>query len=182
MDMVREKTSPFPGKQFKLSACCLTFAALFIFLAMSGGFAGAHAAEKASFSWLANPPEDNVIGYRLYYASESRFASDQTLKPDFSYDYYIDFGESKRCVHDGTDTNCQDLSGNDFQCENLYGDAPLCTVKNLRGIQFFAMTAYNAQTESDWTRELSVRFDEAVSREVAALSVVTNMLLLKNKR
>lgn len=159
---------------------CRVFIAVFFLLLISGGFVGAHAVEKATFSWLANPPEDNVIGYRLYYASESRFDPNQTLKAGFSYDYYIDFVESRLCVADGTEANCQDLSADDFECENLYGDTPLCTVYKLRGLRFFAMTAYNAQAESGYTKELSVRFDGAGPREIGVLSAIT--LLVDKKK
>jgi len=171
----------FREKRFRISACYPIFVAVFFFLLISGGLGQAHAVEYASFSWLANPPEDNVIGYRLYYGSASRFNSNLTLKADFSYDYYIDFAESKRCVDDGTDANCQDLHPDDFQCENLYGDAPLCSVKKLQGLQFFAMTAYNAQAESDFTPELSVRYDGADPWNIAVLSAINTLLLEKNK-
>ena len=122
-----------------------------------------------------------MIGYRLYYASTSRFNPNRTLKAGFSYEYYIDFGESKRCAVDGTDANCQDLDPDDCQCENLYGDTPLCSVKKLQGVQFFAMTAYNAQAESDFTPELSVRFDATGPRVSAVLSAI-NTLLLEEKK
>lgn len=158
-----------------------TLAAVLFLLALGGGFGPAHAAEYATFSWLANPPEDNVIGYRLYYGSASRFNPDQTLKTGFTYDYYIDFVESKRCVDDGTDANCLELSFADFQCDNLYGDAPLCTVKRLQGLQYFAMTAYNAQAESDFTRELRVRFDGADPWNIAVQSAINALLLEKGR-
>jgi len=97
-----------------------------------------------------------VIGYRLYYGSESRFDFKGTLKTNFFYDYYIDFLEFKRCVADGTDIFCEDLYPDDFQCENLYGDLPQCTVNKLQGPLYFALTAYNAQAESGFTQELSL--------------------------
>jgi len=155
--------------------------AVLSFFLLSTSSAYAHGVEYASFSWQANPPEDNVIGYRLYYASESRFNPNQTLKTDFSYDYYIDFAESKRCVDDGTETDCQDLSDDDFQCNNLYGDTPLCTIYQLKGVQYFAMTAYNAQVESGFTQELSVRFAGAGPREIGALSAINTLLEEKKK-
>jgi len=165
---------PTPSRIFPVLA-----AALFFLLA-GGGAAAAHAAEKASFSWLANPPEDNVIGYRLYYGSESRYTLNQTLKTNFTYDYYIDFAEAKRCLDDGTDANCRDLSAADFQCQNLYGEAPLCTVYGLNGLLYFAMTAYNAQAESDFTPELSVRF--GIVPPNAQLMSAINLLLLDRKK
>jgi hypothetical protein len=163
---------------FKFAPFCLILAAAFFLLLINFVFAGsAHALDKASFSWLANPPEDNVIGYRLYYGKESRFNLDRTLKPNFSYDYYIDFTDSRRCVDDGTGTNCQDLTASDFRCLNLYGDQPLCTVYKLQGLLFFTMTAYNAQAESDFTPELSVHF--GVTRPVIP---AINLLLLDRKK
>lgn len=158
-----------------------TAAAVLLFLLLGGGFVPARAVDRATFSWLANPPEDNVIGYRLYYGSESRFNLDRTLKTGFTYDYYIDFVDSKRCVADGTDADCQDLSVADFQCANLYGDQPLCTVGKLHGVQYFAMTAYNAQAESGFTRELIVRFDGAGPREIAVLSAINTLLRERKK-
>lgn len=185
---VKEKyiVNTFPGTGSGRTGCQPVFpfiAAMVMvsFFLISGASVCAYGVEYASFSWHANPPEDNVIGYRLYYASESRFNLDQTLKSDFSYDYYIDFVESKRCVDDGTDADCQDLSDTDFQCFNLYGDTPLCTVYQLRGMQFFAMTAYNAQAESDFTPELSVRFDGAGPRETGVLSAISTLLGEKKK-
>lgn len=157
---------------------CIAVASLLLF---GGGYMPALAVEYATFSWLANPPEDNVIGYRLYYGSESRYNLDQTLKSGFSYEYYIDFVESKRCIADGTDADCLELSDGDFQWENLYGDQPLCTIKKLQGLQYFAMTAYNAQAESDFTPELNVRFDGAGPREIAVLSAVNTLLREKKK-
>ena len=98
-------------------------------------------------------------------------------RPVFPTITYIDFAESRRCVDDGTDANCQDLDPDDIQCENLYGDAPLCSLKKLQGRQFFAMTAYNAQAESDFTPELSVRFDGADPWNIAVLSAINALLL-----
>jgi hypothetical protein len=47
-----------------------------------------------------------VIGYRLYYSSESRFESNGKPKTNFSYDYYIDLTESERCVPDTAGADC----------------------------------------------------------------------------
>lgn len=132
---------------------------LFLFFtALLGIFpAGVHALEQITFSWQANPPDEQVLGYRLYYGSSSRYARNGLPIPYFSYDYYIDYFNFERCLADGSDTYCEKLDFNDMQCENLLGDTPHCTIYNLPGQKyFFAMTAYNTETESDYTNELRV--------------------------
>lgn len=137
----------------------------------------AHALDKVSFSWQANPPEDYVLGYRLYYGTSSRYTDDGLPKTNFSYAYYIDFFHSERCVADGTGTNCERLDLTDLRCEDLYNQTPRCTVFNLPGQKyFFAMTAYNAETESGYTQELSTPFNRKALVAIQAIN-----LLLKVK-
>jgi len=152
---------------FPLYRICL----FFLFFALAGA---STAGAGVTFTWQANPPEDYVIGYRLYYGPESRYRNSGALKANFSYAYYIDFLEFKRCIADGTDANCQDLSASDFQCANLYGEAPQCTVNNLQGLLYFALTAYNAQAESGFTPELNLTINPEGSA-VPAGSVVDAM-------
>ncbi|HFQ90719.1 MAG TPA: hypothetical protein ENK27_11660 [Desulfobulbus sp.] len=128
------------------------FLVLVLFL-VSGSLTGALAAGQVTFSWRANPPEDHVLGYRLYYGTRSRFDSTGHPRPGFHYDSFIDFTESERC--DGSDPqSCEALSAGEVVCENLWGDTPRCTVSGLTGPLYVAMTAYNAQMESDYTHEL----------------------------
>ncbi len=134
-----------------LPALCrvLALASLLLF----GCLGSALAAGEVTFSWRANPPEDNVIGYRLYYGPQSRFDASGHLRPGFHYDRFIDFTEYERC--DGHDPQlCEQLTAGDVVCQDLWGDNPRCTVSGLTGPLYFAMTAYNAQSESDYTREL----------------------------
>lgn len=139
--------------------------------------AAAFALDKVTFSWEANPPEDYVLGYRLYYGTSSRFGADGMPKTSFSYDYYIDFFHSERCLADGTAGDCERLDLTELKCEDLYNQTPRCTVANLPGQKyFFAMTAYNADTESGYTQELSAPFNR---RALAALQAVN--LLLKDR-
>ncbi|GEM_PF-927444 len=129
---------------------------LFFLVLLAGGLPSALAAQDVTFSWRANPPQDNVIGYRLYYGPESRFDASGRLKAGFHYQEFIDFTEFERC--DGADPlSCDALSTAEVQCEGLYGDTPRCTVSGLSGPLYFAMTAYNAQAESSYTRELQLQ-------------------------
>lgn len=141
--------------------------------------AGAYALDKVTFSWQANPPEDYVLGYRLYYGTVSRYADDGLPKPNFSYDYYIDFFHSERCVADSSGTSCERLDLADLQCEDLYNQTPRCTVANLPGQRyFFAMTAYNAETESGYTQELSTPFNR---QALVAIQAVNLLLSAKGR-
>ncbi len=124
------------------------------------------AGDGVTFSWHANPGEDDILGYRLYYGTESRFTAG-------GYDYYIDFTSWQRCPANGDGSDCEPLPDNGVSCENLYQDYPTCTVYNLRGHLYFAMTAYSAQEESGYTQEL-----DYISPEVfAALQAVYKLLL-----
>jgi hypothetical protein len=152
---------------------------LFFFVtALLGIFpAAVHALEKITFSWQANPPHEQVLGYRLYYGSSSRYTRDGVPKTNFTYEYYLDYFNFERCLADGSDTNCEKLDLNDMRCENLLGDKPSCTIYNLPGKNyFFAMTAYNAETESGYTNELSI-----INRGVLTATQIANALLFKKK-
>ena len=154
-------------------------------MVLSGSPIALHAGETVSFSWQANPPDDYVIGYRLYYGSTSRFDSNGRPKANFFYDYYIDFSDFERCDPGGTGTVCEMLNLDQVECENLSGDFPRCTLYNLQGLLYFAMTAYNTQEESDYTLELSVFLDgevTPVSPGVQAVLQQIYILLLKEKK
>lgn len=135
-----------------LQICFLAF----LSIGVSGSPSRANAVEPVSFSWQANPPEDYVLGYKLYYGSESRFDSSGRPKTDFSYDYYIDFSDFERCIPGTGDTVCETLSTSEVECEDLSGYFPSCTLHNLRGKLYFSLTAYNAYAESDYTLELRI--------------------------
>lgn len=155
---------------------------LFLLLLTSGsGAAEASVGGSVSFKWRANPPEDYVIGYRLYYGESSRFNSNGASKANFSYDYYIDFAEQERCEGGSNGTECMALNSTELDCRNLYGDVPQCTVSKLHGLLYFALTAYNAQTESNFTKELYVAINHVTDnqRGMAAAQVAISTLLLK---
>src|SRR6056297_1139570 len=97
---------------------------LFVF-GLYAGFANAYTDGTIEFAWQANPPEENVTGYRLYYDSESRFDSNNNLKSGFSYNYYIDLSESMRCSYDN---GCENLAQNELSCNGLETSSPRCTL------------------------------------------------------
>lgn len=153
-----------------LYARILTF--LFILVVLNAGLAEAKLLKDVAFKWRANPPGDHVIGYRLYYGGTSRF------KSNGKYDYYIDFATQKRCVVTNTGTtSCKFLSSNELKCNNLYGNNPKCTVSNLHGHLYFALTAYNAQVESGYTRELKLTVNP---KNLAAVQNAITTILLKD--
>ncbi len=144
--------------QTSLKECISTiyrapFFVLLVFF-MSTNFSIANAGMDVTFSWQANPVDDNVIGYRRYYGTKSRFNTNGSLKSNFSYDYFIDFSELERCDAANSDALCETLSSDELQCESLYQSNPKCTVSNLNGYLYFTLVAYNAQDESDYTHEL----------------------------
>ena len=147
------------------------------FVIMSGNLVQASVASSVTFSWQANPPEDYVIGYRLYYGANSRFDSSGKLKSNFSYDYYIDFSDLKRRYAGDNFTSCEMLKPEELQCENLYESVPRCNVTNLNGNLNFSLTAYNAQAESSYTPELNLTVNP---EGLAAVQAVIKTLLLNN--
>ena len=130
----------------------------------------AQAAEGITFSWGANPVEDEIVGYRLYYGQESRFAGG-------NYDHYIDFTSSESCPADTNGYGCEPLAADAVSCENLYLETPKCTVNDLPDRLYFAMTAYNAQAESDYTHELRSNGSAIPPQKLAALQQVYSLLL-----
>jgi hypothetical protein len=109
-----------------------------------------------SFSWQANPPEDEVIGYRLYYGTSSRHVVG-------GYEEYIDFGSQQRCPADRHGFGCIPLGTGVVTCEDLYRESPRCTVTDLSGHLFFSMTAYNATSEGEYSTEVEYRPAGSVS-------------------
>ena len=146
--------------------------------------AGSLALEKITFSWQANPPQEYVLGYRLYYGESSRYYDNGLPKPNFSYDYYLDFNSFERCVAVESGSNCENLDLNELRCENLLSESPRCTIYNLPDkYDFFAMTAYNAETESGYTYELSAwEFKAPAIRGAVNAIQIANLLLLKHKK
>lgn len=156
MDSLPSSTAPrlFEGVSIFCRICLLCC------ICILGGFTPARAADQVSFSWRANPLEDNVLGYRLYYGSSSRFDTGGIVKSGFSYASYLDFTDSQRCQLTESGPVCETYTADEVQCEGLYGETPKCTLYNLQGTYYFTMTAYNAQAESDYTGELSGYFSK----------------------
>ncbi len=141
--------------------------------------ADASSSSKVTFKWKANPPQEFVAGYRLYYGTQSRLKSNGAPKNNFSYTYCIDFTEQVRCQ--GPDfTSCKQLSAAELQCENLFSENPKCTVANLNGELYFAMTAYTNSAESSYTYELKSKFDALPKQADHDALVAIRMLLLKD--
>ena len=135
------------------------FVSLLCCLGVGGNISPAFAADQVTFSWRANPSGDDVVGYRLYFGDASRFDRSGRAKQNFSYDAYIDFTDARLCMHMDAGEVCASYTEEDVECEGLYGENPSCTLYNLEGRYFFAMTAYNTQAESDYTGELSGYFE-----------------------
>ncbi len=138
-----------------------------------GGAAVAGVGSQVSFSWQANPLDDYIVGYRLYYGGSSRYNAKGKLKTDFAYDYYIDFAKGKRCVPGSSGRDCEFLGSQELQCTNLSGQYPSCTIYKLHGHLYFALTAYNTQAESGFTPELKATVNPlglaAVQEAITAL-------------
>jgi hypothetical protein len=160
----------------RLTSHFLSCSVLILFFVLVSLFtidiAPAAASTKVTFRWRPNPPEEFVAGYRLYYGSKSRFNSDKTLKANFSYTYRIDFVDQTRCSGPGF-SSCTQLSSNDLQCRGLFAETPSCTVSNLDGVLYFAMTAYTNSAESGYTYELKF------PQKTPAFLTAINLLLLK---
>lgn len=136
--------------------------------------ANAYTEGTISFKWLSNPPEDNIIGYRLYYGKSSRFNANGSTKSNFSYDYYIDFKDSLRCKTDGS--TCEYLDPNELNCQNLQASSPSCTLAQLTGTLYFSLTACSDRLESGYTHEL-----KAVPGSNLNCIMAVQSLLLKKK-
>ena len=137
----------------------------FIFLFLPAVFCvpNGYAVDHATFSWRANPQDDAVIGYRLYYGSSSRYDNSGRLKSNFKYDVYIDFAEEEVCHFTASSPVCTPYEDSLVSCEDLGGEHPRCTLHKLNGWKFFTMTAYNTQAESSYTTELKAYFDSSLS-------------------
>lgn len=146
-----------------------------IALLLNCGPSEAKVGQKVSFTWRANAPHEDVIGYRLYYGNKSRFNANGTPKLNFNYDYYLDFAEQKRCTSAGNSAFCEDLTNKDLNCVGLYRESPRCTIANLRGKLYFALTAYNNQAESRFSRELNLLVDAKALSSVQ--NSITNLLI-----
>jgi hypothetical protein len=132
---------------------------------------------QLSFRWQPNPPEENVVGYRLYYGTQSRLDANSKAKTNFSYDYYIDLPESRKCdLRNGT-ALCEVLDSTELKCGNLFGSAPTCTLFKLHGTLFFSLTARAATVESSYTNEIMANTNPHVSNNNIVHLVQT--LLLK---
>jgi len=158
----------------------VVFFFLFCILCWGGisvGVSTVRAEGQATFSWRANPQDDNVLGYRLYYGPSSRLDSGGHAKSGFSYAYYLDFAQSQRCRITKSDPVCETYSASEVDCEGLSGERPKCTLHGLGGWRYFTMTAYNAQAESGYTTELKSFFGAASPEIVANLHAIYTILL-----
>ncbi len=132
------------------------------------------AASSVTFSWLANPSDENVLGYHLYYCTQSRFNEDSSTKQDFAYSRLIDLNNGILCLGPQY-SECQNLDSSQLECENLYGENPKCTLSGLDGTLHFAMTAYSSSAESGYTAELT--WTDAQKK---AFITMLNLLLLED--
>jgi hypothetical protein len=126
-------------------------------------------AGEMTFVWRANPQEDHIVGYRLYYGTASRLAGGH-------YQYYIDFTSRERCVLENDEPECIPLTEAMVTCRGLFLDVPECTINGLQGGLYFAMTAYNSVAESNFTQEifavvgsLSSSVEDAILQQVYLL-------------
>ena len=156
----------FRKKRHPLIACFLLIA-FFVFADLTPALA----ADGITFSWRANPVEDEVVGYRLYYGQESRLTGGQ-------YEHYIDFTSSESCPANTSGYGCEPLTDDAVSCEDLFRETPKCSVNNLPGGLYFAMTAYNAQAESDYTHELQSTSNSVSPQKLAVLQQVYKLILL----
>jgi hypothetical protein len=165
--------------EFLKRGCRFAFPVLLLsVLAVSLAPWSVQAAESISLSWVANPVEDNIVGYRLYYGTRSRYTDDGRLAANFYYDYYLDFTSWERCSLATGEPVCETIADGDVSCVDLYGESPQCTVYNFQGSLFFAMTAYSSQAESDYTQELFQQLGSTVSpAQLGVLQQVYSLLL-----
>ena len=167
-------------------------AVIYIFLCafvMPYNTAEASTDRNITIQWRANPPEENVKSYRLYYGSQSRFDSNGNLKSDFSYDYYIDLADSLRCNNQESDAPCEYLYPDELSCDNIYDTNPNCTLTNLDGTLYFSITACTDSLESGFTHEIKSIFVEdsspddpptgGPSTSAAAISQIVSQILLR---
>ncbi len=135
----------------------ILFALVIIIIAYTFGdfsVAQAKASSGATFRWVANPAHENIIGYKLYYGKKSRYDSAGNEKTNFKYDVCVNFYERKRCTGKNF-SNCEKLSSKELKCKGLSSNDPQCTLTNVNGGKYFSLTAYNADDESSFTREVT---------------------------
>jgi len=128
---------------------------------------------SVTFTWQANPTEENVVGYRLYYGPISRLDSSGRNKLQFSYEYCIDFTEYQRCRGKNY-ANCEDLGTDVLECTGLYHTTPECTLSQLTGRNYFALTAYNNLGESAYTQEL--QYNGPIQKPDIPLAIISLLL------
>jgi len=128
---------------------------------------------SATFTWRANQPEEFIVGYRLYFDTQSRYNNDGTLKNNFSYGQYIDFTDQTLCSGSAY-SSCVNLSSTDLQCINYFSETPSCKVYNLKGTLYFTMTAYNNTSESGYTSEIVFN---SISNPADLLPIIEMLLL-----
>lgn len=109
------------------------------------GFGGNLLAETCSFLWISAPVEENVLGYRLYYGTTSRYDLDFVY-----YDRVIDIGNV-------TSYTVSDLD------------------EELASIWYFAITAYNQYDESDYSDELSCDISLQPGNELPEAKIFTDI-------
>ncbi len=155
--MIYEKENKYTGtRHTRLQLNRIFICILFTFFIHTSAAANAYAAGQTTFKWQANPSQENVIGYRLYYGSQSRVDSNGKLKSNFTYDYYIDLAKSVRCNNLSYANDCEYLPSNELSCVGLDSNSPQCTLSNLQGTLHLALTAYNSATESNYTSEIKI--------------------------
>ena len=161
----------FRGVVFFVLCCCVLYGT-------GGGVSVAQASGQVTFSWCANPQDENVVGYRLYYGPTSRYDGTGHLKSGFSYDYYLDFATSQRCRITKSDPVCKQYADSEVRCQGLSTEKPRCTLYGLvGGYKYFTMTAYNAQAESAYTKELKSFLGVGTQPVAGALQAVYTLLL-----
>lgn len=145
----------------RVSAKVFLFAVFSYFTSFSSAWA-------LTFYWTANPVDEYVFGYRLYYGAESRYDWGEegiSLKSDFSYDFFVDPFFGKQCPAGTVDySDCVDLdpdamscipsprdwlgSQGEIQC-TMNGDLP-------NQVYYSSIRAYNINgEEGDFSQELS---------------------------
>ena len=161
--MLNDRTKKILARYF--TASCLAVSIVFTAMPLM-------AASSVTFSWLANPSDENVLGYHLYYCTQSRFNTDNSAKQNFAYSHVIDLNNGILC-RGPQYSDCENLDAGELQCDNLYGESPTCTLSGLEGNLHFAMTAYSSSAESEYTSEL--KWTDA---QKEAFITMINMLLL----
>jgi len=121
-----------------------------------------------TFTWLASPSQDEIVGYRLYYGKKSRWVAGK-------YEKYIDFTSMQTCSTAGDGSDCLPLPAGSVSCQDLFRDAPRCTVKHLDNRFYFALTAYNNNYESEYSSEIS-GYPSSLVKRVLTLQKVYHLL------